>query len=92
MKQTISTVNPPPPKPYKTTTHAQKTPQKLNGFQRGSLAGRQSPHPSPAFLFCYTTSKTFEGHFTGGPVVAQHCVKAGIGYVHVLYHHLVALH
>ena len=69
--------------------------QKLNGFQRGSLAGRQPPTPSPAFLssfFCYAISKTFEWYFIGGPMVAQHCVLAGIGYVHVLYPHLVALH
>ena len=25
-------------------------------------------------------------------MVARHCVLAGIGYVHVLYRHLVALH
>ena len=47
----------------------QKTPQKLNGFHRGSLAGRQLP-PPPTFLFCYATSKTFEWHFAGGPMVA----------------------
>ena len=76
-----------------------KTPKKLNGFQRGSQVGRQPPPPSPPpslprlpfFLFCYATSKTFEWHFAGGPMVARHCVLAGIGYVHVLYRHLVAL-
>ena len=74
--------------------HIKKTPQKLNGFQRGSLAGRQPPPPPPppAFLFCYAISKTFEWHFAGGSMVARHCVLAGIGYVHVLYRHLVALH
>ena len=53
------------------------------------------PHPlppPPSFLpFCYATSKTFEWHFAGRPMVARHCVLAGIGYVHVLYRHLVAL-
>ena len=77
MKQTIWTVYPPPPP---------------NGFQWGSLAGRQPP-PPPSFLpFCYATSKTFEWHFAGGPMAARHCVLAGIGYVHVLYRHLKALH
>ena len=60
MKQTISTINPPPPQKKKkkkrkktTTTHAKekKTPQTLNGFQRGSQAGPQpTPPPTPAFL------------------------------------------
>ena len=88
MKQTIPTVYPPPPKPYKNNT-CKKTPQKLNGFHRGSLAGRQPPPPPHAFLFCYTTSKTLEWHFAGGPMVARHCVLAGIGYVHVLYSALI---
>ena len=93
MKQNISTVYPPPPNRTKTTTPYAKTPQKLNGFQRGSLASRKlPPHAFTAFLFCYATSKTFEWHFTGGPMVAQHCVLAGIGYAHVLCRYLVALH
>ena len=104
MKQTISTVYPPPPNRHQQQQqqHMQKeTPQKLNGFQRGSLAGRQPPPPpphthtpSPAFLFSVFawTSKTFEWHFAGRPMVSRHCVLAGIGYVHVLYRHLVALH
>ena len=52
------------------------------------------PLPLPAFLssfFCYATSKTFEWHFAM-MMVARHCVLAGIGYVHYLYRHLVALH
>ena len=180
MKQAISTIYPPPPHKKKkkkkkkkkniqktTTAHAKKkNAQKLNGFQRGSLAGRhptytpkpykknntckkkrtkiewvstglssrspphlhpqtiqkknntckkkrtkiewvsmglssRSPVPPPPpteshtlfprlpfFIFCYATSKTFEWHFPGGPMVARHCVLAGIGYVHVLYRHL----
>ena len=93
MKQTISTVYPPPPNRTKTTTHAKKrTPQKLNGFQWGSLAGRQPP-PPPSFLpFCYATSKTFEWHFAGRLMAPRHCVLAWIGYVHVLYRHLKTLH
>ena len=61
-----------------------------------AVAPPSSPHyPSlriPFFIFCYATSKTFEWHFAGGPMVARHCVLAGIGYVHFLYRHLVALH
>ena len=38
MEQTISTFYPPPPpKTVKKQQHLQKPPQKLNGFQRGSL-------------------------------------------------------
>ena len=69
-----------------------KPPQTLNGFQRGSQAG---PNPPPAFLssfFAMQHLKHFEWHFAGGPMVARQCVLAGIGYVHVLYRHLVALH
>ena len=50
MKQTISTVYPPPQtvQQQQQQQHMQKeTPQKLNGFQRGSLAGRQPPPPPP---------------------------------------------
>ena len=64
-----------------------KTPQKLNGFQQGSPAGRQPPPPSPAhthtlpnlpfFLFFYATSKTFEWHFAGGPIVCCSTLCAG---------------
>ena len=62
MKQTISTIYPPPPNRKKQPQHMQKkTPQTLNGFQRGSQAGPQPPLPSrlPFFLFCYATSRTF---------------------------------
>ena len=68
-----------------------KTPQTLNGFRRGSQAG---PQP-PAFLssfFAMQHLKHFEWHFAGGQMVARQCVLAGIGYVLVLYRHLVALH
>ena len=90
----------PPNRTSTTTTHAKKTPKKLNGFQRGSLATRHPPppihtHPPPRlpfFLICYATYKTFEWHFAGGPMAVRHCVLAGIGYVNVLYRHLVALH
>ena len=134
MKQAVSTIyHPPPPQTIQKQQHMQKK-KKLNGFQRGSLAGRhpthtppnhtktttthakkkrtkiewvstglssRSPppppphthtHPLPAFLFCYATSKTFEWHFPGGPMVARQCVLAGIGHVRVLYRHLLALH
>ena len=50
MKQTISTVYP-PQTIQKQQQHMHKTPQKLNGFQRGSLAGRQPPHPLPRLPF-----------------------------------------
>ena len=57
MKQTMSTIYP-HPKPYKNnnnnnTCRSTKTPQKLNWFQRGSLAGRQSATSPrlPFFLF-----------------------------------------
>ena len=53
------------------------------------------PNPPPAFLFSFFAMqhlKHFEWHFAGGPMVARQCVLAGIGYVHVLYRHLVALH
>ena len=61
MKQTISTIYPPPPNRKKQQQqHMQKkTPQTLNGFQRGSQAGPQPPSRLPFFLFCYATSKTF---------------------------------
>ena len=66
----------------------------MNGFQRGSQVGRQppppSPPPSPAFLSSFFAMQHLK-HFAGGPMVARHCVLAGIGYVHVLYRHLVAL-
>ena len=95
MKQTISTIYP-PPTPNRKKQHMQKkTPQTLNGFQRGSHAAPQPPPPPPRIpfiLFCYATSKTFEWHFAGGPMVDRQCVLAGIGYVHVLYRQLVALH
>ena len=65
-------------------------PQTLNGFQRGSQAGPQPPLP-PSF-FAMQHLKHFEWHFAGGPMVARQCVLAGIGYVLVLYRHLVALH
>ena len=76
MKQIISTIYPlpPPQQPYKNSNNTcKKTPQKLNGFQRGSLAdGQPNPLPRlPFFLFCYATSKTFKWHFAGGPMVAD---------------------
>ena len=97
-KQTISTIYPPPPtvKNNNNNTCKKKTPQTLNGFQRGSQAGPQPPPPpAPAFLssfFAMQHLKHFEWHFAGGPMVARQCVLAWIGYVHVLYRHLVALH
>ena len=97
MKQTISTVYPPPQNPTKTTTTHAKNTTKIEwvptGLSSRSPTPPPPPHthtPSPAFLFA--TSKTFEWHFAGGPMVARHCVLAGIGYVHVLYRNLVALH
>ena len=58
--------------------------------------GALKPVPNPpAFLssfFAMQHLKHFEWHFAGGPMVARQCVLAGIGYVHVLYRHLVALH
>ena len=69
MKQTISVIYP-PPQPYKNNNNkCNKTPQKLNGFQCGSLTGRQPPPPPhthtpfphlPFFLFSNATSQTFE--------------------------------
>ena len=53
------------------------------------------PPPPPAFLsssFAMQHLKYFEWYFAGGPMVARQCVLAGIGYVNVLYRHLVALH
>ena len=50
------------------------------------------PPRLPFFRFCNAIYKTFEWHFAGGPMVARHCVLAGIGFVHVLFRHLVALH
>ena len=49
MKQTISTIYPPPPPPNRKKHMQKKTPQTLNGFQRGSQAGPQPPLP-PSFL------------------------------------------
>ena len=88
MKQTIPTVYP-PPLPNRTKTTPAKNTTKIE-WVSPRLSSR-SPTP-PTFLFCYATSKTFEWHFAGGPMVARHCVLAGIGYVHVLYRLLVALH
>ena len=64
------------------------------GFN-GALKPVPNPPPPPAFLssfFAMQHLKHFEWHFAGGPMVARQCVLAGIGYVHVLYRHLVALH
>ena len=94
MKQTISTIYPPIVKKDNNTCRSAKTPPTLNGFQRGSVAGRK-PTPSPASLssfFCYATSKIFEWHFADWPMVARYCGLAGIRSVYVLYRHLVALH
>ena len=93
MKQTISTIYPPPPQTVKTTTttHAKEKHHK----HWMDFIGALKPVPTPPFLssfLCSATSKTFEWHFAGRPMVARQCVLAGIGYVHVLYCHLVALH
>ena len=74
MKQTISTVYHPPQtvQQQQQQQHMQKeTPQKLNGFQRGSLAGRHPPPPPPPhthtvprlpfFRFCYEHLKHLNG-------------------------------
>ena len=91
MKQTIPTVYPPPPTSQTVQKqHLQKNTTKIIEWVSPRLSSR-SPTP-PTFLFCYATSKTFEWHFAGGPMVARHCVLAGIGYVHVLYRLLVALY
>ena len=95
MKQTISTVLPPPPpnRTKTTTTHAKNT-TKIEWVSTGLSNQSPTPHtppPLPSF-FAMQHLKTFDWHFAGGPMVARHCVLAGIGYVHVLYRHLVALH
>ena len=60
MKQTIPTVYPPPLTVQK--RHMQKKrPQKLNGFHRGSLAGRQLPPPPPPSLFAMQHLKHLNG-------------------------------
>ena len=100
MKQIISTIYPPSPTIQKQQQqHMQKTPQIIEWVSTGLSSRSHPPHTHthtlsrlPFFLFCYATSKTFEWHFAGGPMVARHCVLAGIGYVHVLYRHLAALH
>ena len=47
MKQTISTVYAPPTVQQQRQHMQKETPQKLNGFQQGSLAGRHPPPPPP---------------------------------------------
>ena len=65
------------------------------GFN-GALKPVPNPPPPPSrlsfFLFAMQHLKHFEWHFAGGTMVARQCVLAGIGYVHVLHRHLVALH
>ena len=96
MKQTISTIYPlQTVKQQQQQQHMQKKNTTNIEWVSTGLSSRSPPHPPPAFLssvFAMQHLKHFEWHFAGGPMVARQCVLAGIGYVHVLYRHLVALH
>ena len=90
MKPTLSTVYPPPPQTVQKQQQQQhiKTPQKLSGFQRGSLAGRQSS--SHAFLSsCFAMQHL---KYVNGISLAGRWLLGIVCWLHVLYRQLEDLH